>query len=247
MKTLVHILGSGASGKSTLSRALIHYGVVPDQNGDTGITETMTIVPATVHGVAGQEKVKYVVSEQNGIALAGNYKNGTDSIKSIDALPHVLELCWAKVPAVIVDPVRSSMKFIDWLAAYPEPLAVLFVYLDISEETNIQRLINRRFDTNMRRSKGHATIEVVLPDKTYLNMQAFRDRAKGVWEYVWSSYTRSPKLALSLNERLSPAQGAELVYRGVQFLKQAAENPESTLAAHSLAENQRDFVKWNSF
>jgi hypothetical protein len=247
MKTLVHILGPGASGKSTLSRALIHYGVATGEDGGTGIHEITTIVPATVHGVVGEEKVKYVISQQNGIALAGNYKNGSDSIKSIDALPHVLELCWAKAPTVIVDPVRSSMKFIDWMAAYPEPLAALFVYLDISEATNAQRLLNRRFENNMRRSNGHAVPETELPHKTHENMLAFRDRAKGVWEHVWATYTRSPKLALSLNESLSPVQGAELVYRGVQFLKQAAENPASTLATHSLAENQRDFVRWTSF
>ena len=248
MKTLIHILGPGASGKSTLSRALLHYGVKTEWDGSTGMAEILTVVPATVHGVAGEEKVKYVVSQQNGIALAGNYKNGTDSIKSIDALPHVLELCWAKVPTVIVDPVRSSMKFVDWMTAYPEPLAALFVYIDLSEETNIKRLLGRRFENNMRRSKGHAVPETELPNKTYENMLAFQDRARGVWTYSWDNYKRTPSLHLSVSETASPAQAAELVHKGIDFLKQAVETGATTgLGCHDPAQNQRDFVKWNSF
>src|SRR5258707_7968711 len=84
MKTLIHILGPGASGKSTLSHNILE---------DPSIVEVATTVHALDQhrGVNKPEKVKYTFSG-NGVALAGNWKNGSDSIKSMDALSQVIEL-----------------------------------------------------------------------------------------------------------------------------------------------------------
>jgi len=213
VKTLIHILGPGASGKSTLSRAILQYG-----NPVPYVAEVSDVVPCTNKGVIGTEKISYVWSS-NGIALAGNSKSGTDSINAIDALPNVLELCWAKVPAVIVDPVRCSKKFVDWMKTYPEPLTALFVYLDLSLEENVRRLINRRFENNMRRSKGLAIPETSLPEKTYSNMLAFRERAQGVFTHAGNTYNRFPKLCLALPERLSTGEGAAAVHSALKYLE----------------------------
>ena len=198
MKTLIHILGPGASGKSTLSRNLLE---------DRSVVEVSTTIQALDQhsGVTKAEKVKYTLSG-NGIALAGNLKNGSDSIKSMDALSQVIELCWKERDMVIVDPVRCSKKFVDWVRNRPEPLVALFIYLDISLEENIHRLLARRRDNALK--KGELPTEEVLPEKTYENMLAFRDRAKGVWEHASSTYDRLPKQCLVISERFSAAEGA---------------------------------------
>ena len=214
MKTLVYILGSGGSGKSTLSRAILNYNVIAAPDDYTGIVEIEATVPATIRGIAGKEKARYVVSRQAKVALAGNWKNGTDSIKAIDALPHVLELCWKECDTVIVDPVRCSKKFVDWMANYPEPLAALFVYLNLTEATNTDRLLKRR---NMN-SKNNEK-ESVLPEKTYNNMLAFRERASGVYAYACNEYKRFPKLCLVIPEQFSPAESAAAIYKSLDFLK----------------------------
>ncbi len=199
MKTLIHILGPGASGKSTLSRNLLE---------DRSVVEVSTTIQALDQhsGVTKAEKVKYTLSG-NGIALAGNLKNGSDSIKSMDALSQVIELCWKERDTVIVDPVRCSKKFVDWVRNRPEPLVALFIYLDISLEENIRRLLARRRDNALKKGELPPT-EEVLPEKTYENMLAFRDRAKGVWEHASSTYDRLPKQCLVISERFSVAEGA---------------------------------------
>lgn len=220
MKTLIHIIGPGASGKSTLSRDLLE---------DRSVVE----VSATVHaldqhsGVTKAEKVKYTLS-RNGIALAGNLKNGSDSIKSMDALAQVIELCWKERDAVIVDPVRCSKKFVDWMRNRPEPLAALFIYLDISLEQNIHRLLARRRANVLK--KGEIPTEEALPEKTYENMLAFRDRAKGVWEHASSTYDRLPKQFLVVPERLSAAESAAAARLALEQLQDAAAFKEENTA-----------------
>ncbi len=216
MKILIHILGPGASGKSTLSRAILEGD--PRSRSIPYIGEIKDEVPCTVRGVPGTEKITYVWSS-NGTALAGNSKNGTDSIKAIDALPAVLELCWKKAPVAIVDPVRCSKKFVDWMAAYPEPLTALFIYLDLSLETNVLRLLRRRRENAEKKGDVTAALESVLPEKTYNNMLAFRERAQGVWNYTCTNYNRFPKLCLALPERLSPTEGARAVHSALEYLR----------------------------
>jgi hypothetical protein len=223
MKTLIHILGPGASGKSTLSRAILEGDIKASPLNIPYIGEIKETVPCTVRGVPGTEKVTYCWSS-NGTALAGNSKNGTDSIKAIDALPAVLELCWSKAPVAIVDPVRSSMKFVDWMMAYPEPLTAMFVYLDVSVETNVQRLINRRYKNALAKAKepwekDDVVLEESLPQKTLDNMMAFRDRAQGVWKYACDHYTRFPRLCLAIPERLSPWESARAIHSALDYLR----------------------------
>jgi adenylate kinase family enzyme len=198
MKTLIHILGPGASGKSTLSRNLLE---------DRSVVEVSTAIQAFDQhsGVTKLEKVKYTLSG-NGIALAGNLKNGSDSIKSMDALSQVIELCWKERDTVIVDPVRCSKKFVDWMRKRPESLAAMFIDLDISLEENIRRLLARRRDNALK--KGDLRAEAALPEKTYENMLAFRDRAKGVWAHACSTYDRLPKQFLVIPERMSATESA---------------------------------------
>lgn len=216
MKTLVHILGPGASGKSTLSRAILQWASHPTENQYIG--ELKDTVPCTVRGVPGTEAVIYCWSS-NGTALAGNAKNGTDSIKAIDALPPTLELCWQKASVAIVDPVRSSMKFVDWMAAYPEPLAALFVYLELTVDENVSRLLKRRNENAMKKGDIAHAAQAVLSEKTYENMMAFRSRAEGVWHHACKNYNRSPKLCLSLPGRLSPTEAASAVHGALDYLR----------------------------
>jgi adenylate kinase family enzyme len=209
MKVIVDILGPGASGKSTLSRNILE---------DPCIIEVSTTVQALDQhrGMTMAEKVKYTLSG-NGIALAGNWKNGSDSIKSMDALAQVIELCWKKRDTVIVDPIRCSNKFVDWMKAYPEPLSVLFIYLDMSVEENIRRLLARRHGNVL--NKGKESTEEELPEKTYENMIAFRDRAKGVWKHACTTYDRLPNKCLVLHERFSAAESAKAVHIALEQLR----------------------------
>lgn len=220
MKTLIHILGPGASGKSTLSRNLLE---------DPSIVEVSATVQALDQhsGVTTAEKVKYTLSG-NGIALAGNLKNGSDSVKSMDALAQVIELCWKERDAVIVDPVRCSKKFVDWMRNRPEPLAALFIFLDISLEENIRRLLARRRANVLK--KGEVPPEVALPEKTYENMLAFRDRSEGVWEHACSTYDRGPKQFLVITEKLSAAEGAAAARLALEQLQNAAALKEENAA-----------------
>jgi hypothetical protein len=213
MKVLINIVGPGASGKSTLSRNILDA---------TSIVEVSATVQALDQhrGMTMAEKVKYTLSG-NGIALAGNWKNGRDSIKSTDALAQVIELCWKELDMVIVDPVRCSNKFVDWMKAYPEPLTALFIYLDISLEENIRRLLARRRDNIL--NKGKQSTEEELPEKTYENMLAFRDRAKGVWAHVCSTYDRFPKKCLVLPERFSATECAKAAHIALTQLRDEEE------------------------
>lgn len=198
MKILIHILGPGASGKSTLSRNIL---------ADPSIVEVSATVQALDQhlGMTKPEKVKYTLSG-NGIALAGNLENGSDSIKSMDALSQVIDLCWKDRDTVIVDPVRCSKKFVDWVRNRPQPLAALFIYLDISLEENIRRLLARRRANVLK--KGEMPTDEALPEKTYENMLAFRDRAKNVWAHACRTYDRRPKQFLVIPERLAAAESA---------------------------------------
>jgi hypothetical protein len=195
---------------------------------DRSVVEVSTAVQALDQhlGVTKPEKVKYTLSG-NGIALAGNLKNGSDSIKSMDALAQVIELCWKERDTVIVDPVLCSKKFVDWLRNRPEPLAALFIYLDISLEENIRRLLARRRANALK--NGELPAEEALPEKTYENMLAFRDRAKGVWEHACSTYDRLPKQFLVIPERMSATESAAAAHIALEQLRHgAAFKDEST-------------------
>jgi hypothetical protein len=151
--------------------------------------------------------------------LAGNLKNGTDSIGTMEALDAVIERCWRERNTVIVDPVRCSMKFVDEVLRYTKPLTALFVYIDITLEENVKRLMLRRRD--------NGEVEEELPAKTYENLLAVRDRAERVWQHCCTAYKRPPYLLCSLPEVYSTDQCAAYVRRALESLRGGLEQKEA--------------------
>lgn len=152
MKTILVILGPGASGKSTLTRVLC--------------------------GAAAKEYVHPVLREKyavgNGFAVPGTLKNGSDSISVMATRAALVLQLLARpdVGYVILDGVRSSYRWdVAWVRT--QPVAALYVYFDISLEENQRRLLARR--------RANGKQEATLPPKTYQNMLAFRARAKSVF------------------------------------------------------------------
>ena len=195
----MNLIGPHASGKSTLSRALV---------GPQAVEHAFRL---------DNERVTYTLGED--IALAGNLKNGSDAIRTMEAQDAVIERCWRERNTVIVDPVRCSMKFIDEVLRYTKPLTALFVYIDISLEENVKRLMQRRRD--------NGEIEEALPAKTYENLLAVRDRAERVWQHCCTAYKRPPYLLCSLPEDYSTEQCAAYVRRALESLRGASEQKEA--------------------
>lgn len=192
MKALIVILGAGASGKSTLTRALC------------GADGHEDMVFYNINGKA--EKAKFATFP-NGSAIAGNIKNGSDAISSMEARAELIKglLNAQEVQFVITDGVRSSKK---WDVDFAQTLncAVVYVYLDITLEENLKRLVQRRT----------AAGKTEMTPKTYDNMLAFRDRAYSVWkaaeESLPSTKTRKyPVKLVRLNEGMSAGDWAKEV------------------------------------
>jgi hypothetical protein len=180
------------------------------------IVEVSTTVRALDQrsGVTKAENVRYTLS-RNGIALAGNLKNGSDAIKTTDALIQVIELCWKERDVVIVDPVRCSKKFVDWIRNYPRPMAALFIYLDISLEENLRRLLGRRRANALAKGKPP---EEALPEKTYRHLLSVRNRARNVWFHACTNYDRLPKHYLVIPEHFSPTDSATAIRTALEHL-----------------------------
>ena len=185
-KFLVIILGAGAVGKSTLTRELCgpdgkEYLVEFDVNGE-------------------KEKAKYSLFP-SGFSIAGNIKNGSDSVSNMEARSLLVDMLFKRddVQVVIVDGVRSSKKWdIDWVQNHFQgQIKVIYAYFDLSEEENLRRLNQRRSDNG---KEG-------LSDKTYQNMLAFRARAKGVWEATREYKFYCTKVVIE--ETDTPSEAAE--------------------------------------
>jgi|SRR5271157_4728333 len=177
MKVLIIILGAGASGKSTLTRALC---------GDGGKED---LVFYNIEGKA--EKAKFTVFP-NGSAIAGNIQSTSDSISNMEARSLLIKdlLKAQQVQFVITDGVRSSKKWdVDWVQNELD-CAVMYVYLDLTLEENLRRLVARRA------AKG----KTEMNPKTYDNMMAFRERAFSVWKAATDTYRRQPVKFLKLAE-----------------------------------------------
>lgn len=202
-KVLVLILGAGASGKSTLTRNIC---------GDDG-EELVTFISCydKKEEAVVEEKVKYALFP-NGVAIAGNVKNGSDSISRMEALSQVVNLLFTQRSIVIVDGVRSSQKFVDWLQEHPMPgLGLVFVYFDISLEVNLARLRKRRAENGK---------EEELPEKTYNNVLSFRSRAERVWKHARSIYARRPNAFVRIKDSTKPEQAAKAVWRAIHGVQQ---------------------------
>ena len=82
----------------------------------------------------------------------------------------------------------------------------MFIYLDISLEENVRRLLARRRDNAVKKGKQHK--EETLPETAYENMLAFRDRSRSVWTHAHDKYDRFPKQCLTIPEHFSGTESA---------------------------------------
>jgi energy-coupling factor transporter ATP-binding protein EcfA2 len=201
------IIGAGGAGKSTLTRAIC----------GCGAEEHRTVLVCRDHksGLQVLEEVSYTLF-QDGIAIAGNLKNGSDSISRMDALRQTVELCWRTWDIVIVDTVRSTHKFVHWLHEHPIAPAVLFVFVNLTLDANLVRLRGRR--------AARGIIESQLPPKTFWNVFSFRARARSVWQYARIHYQRQPVRFLEITEG-TPDQAAERVWGALRELQQESYEP----------------------
>src|SRR6267154_1493922 len=190
-KVLVMILGAGATGKTTLSRALA----------GKDASEHRVELAVTEKGVRKSVKAPYVLGWN--IAIAGNLKNTSDAIGAVDALLQTIDHCWQQRDVVIMDGFRCTNKLVRWVEEHPLKPAAIFVYIELSLNNNLARLRRRR--------AGNGKIETKLPLKTFLNVLSFRERALGVWNYAQDHYKRQPVRYLEIPEGMGPEDSARLV------------------------------------
>jgi len=190
-KTLIMILGAGATGKTTLSRALA----------GKDATEHRVELTVTEKGVRKKVNAPFVLGSN--IAIAGNLKNTSDAIGPVDALYQAIDHCWKHREVVIVDGFRCTNNWVRWVEGHPLKPAVLFVYIELSLNENLARLRGRR--------AGNGKVEDKFPTKTFLNVLAFRKRAFSVWSYAQDNYKRQPVRYLEIPEGMEPEESAGLV------------------------------------
>jgi len=203
-KTIVMTIGAGAVGKSTLTRVLCGLGgeehtttlTCYEHKADTKVTErvTYTLFP-------------------NGLTIAGNLRNGSDSVSHMDALRQLVNLCWERHDTVIVDTVRSTHQFVDWIREHPLRPLILFVYLSPSLDENLARLRSRR--------AARGVIEAQLPAKTFWHVLSFRARARSVWMHAQNQYWSRPVRFLKITEG-TPTEAAKRVVAVLQEMQSHA-------------------------
>jgi predicted kinase len=209
MKTLILILGAHAAGKSTLSRALC----------GASAQEYSSVV--------GGERVRFTYG-QNGIALAGNRKSGSDGISQMEVLRQTVSLLLENREIVIVDGFRCSNRFVHWLQMLAVPqLAVLFVYLDLSLEANKARLLERR--------RANGANEEVLPARTHRNLLRTRVRAWRVFDYAHLCYTRQPRAFLVITESSTPDQAAARIWNELANMQSGGQEIEMPASIRNVA------------
>jgi hypothetical protein len=208
-RTLLVILGACAAGKSTLTRTIC---------GEGGIEHTAEFDCYDRRSQAYvRERAKYVLGPSC-IAIAGNWKNTSDAISKPEALRKVVDLCFELEPTVIVDSFRPSNKFVNWVQQHPSPaMRALFVYFDITLETNLARLLRRR--------RANGKIETQLPEKTYDTLLQTRASARRVWEYAQQNYLREPRAFVRIPDQLTPEESADLVRQEIGRLWTASSRP----------------------
>jgi adenylate kinase family enzyme len=207
MRTLIIILGAGATGKTTLSRTLAGKDA-QEHSVELTITEKR---------VRKKLNARYVLGSS--IAIAGNLKNTSDAIGPVDALYQTIDHCWKHREVVIVDGLRCTNNWVRWVEEHPLRPATLFVYIELSLSENLDRLRGRR--------AANGKIEPELPIKTFLNVLDFRERALGVWLYAQAHYKRQPVRYLEIPEGMGPEDSAKLVENVLAELQQ----PQRRVAA----------------
>ena len=196
---LIMILGAGATGKTTLSRALA----------GKDAQEHRVELSVTEKGVRKKVKAPFVLGSK--LAIAGNLKNTSDAIGAMDALHQTIDHCWKQRDVAIMDGFRCTNKLVRWVEEHPLKPAALFVYIELSLNDNLARLRGRR--------EGNGKIEDKLPTKTFLNVLTFRERALGVWNYAQDHYKRQPVRYLEIPEGMGPEDSARLVEHELSTLQ----------------------------
>lgn len=185
------IIGAGATGKSTLSRALAGEKAV-QHHVDLSITQK---------GERKRFKAPYVLGPD--IAIAGNLKNTSDAIGAMDALYQTIDHCLKERDTVITDGFRCTQTLVRWIEQHPLKPAALFILIDLSLNMNLTRLRGRR--------AGNGVEEHKLPPKTFLNVLRFRERSQSVWNYARHHYRRKPVRFKVLPEGMKPQESAEII------------------------------------
>jgi thymidylate kinase len=125
----------------------------------------------------------------------GHPGTGADSNGNLDAINYAIDKCLEVSDFVIFDGVMSSQKLVSHLANHPYPnLAVIWVYLNVSPETVLKRLLARRENNG----------EAETTEKTKQGVLNFRARATAMWDYVSQNYTREPYALVEIPEGPTP-------------------------------------------
>lgn len=201
------IVGAGGAGKSTVTRAICGVG-----------GEERDVVLRCDERKSGRkvlETVTYTLFP-NGFAIAGNLRNGSDSVSLMDGLRQAVELCWRSRDVVIVDTVRATHKLVRWIHDHPLSPSAVFVFLSPPLDVNLARMRERR------RHRG--IIEMELPPRTFWNVFTFRARAHSVWEYARSNYRKQPVRFLKITDG-TPEQAAKRI---VEMLRELNDNDHET-------------------
>lgn len=127
----------------------------------------------------------------------GHPGTGADSNGNLDAINFAIDRCLEASDFVIFDGVMSSQKLVAHLANHKYPnLAVIWVYLNVSPETVLARLLARREGND----------EAETSEKTKQGVLNFRARAVSMWEYVSQNYQREPWSLVEIPEGPTPAE-----------------------------------------
>ena len=206
MKTIIMMIGAGATGKSTLSRVLAGEQAV-QHHVDLSIMQK---------GERKRFKAPYVLGSD--IAIAGNLKNTSDAIGAMDALYQTIDHCLKERDTVITDGFRCTQTLVRWIQDHPLKPAALFVLIDLSLDSNLTRLRGRR--------SGNGIEEHKLPPKTFLNVLRFRERSQSVWNYARHHYRRKPVRFKGLPEGMKPEESAEVIKAELDELEKSAAQVE---------------------
>lgn len=155
-----------------------------------------------VRGVYAPYKVGWTTFA-NGTSVCGlNGKDGhpgtgADSNGNLEAINYAIDQCLEVSDFVIFDGVMSSQKLVNHLQNHPYAnLAVIWVYLNVSPETVLARLLSRR--------EGNGEAET--SEKTKQGVLNFRARATSMWEFVTQNFTREPFSFVEIPEGPTPEE-----------------------------------------
>jgi len=154
VKTIIMIIGAGATGKTTLSCALAGENAVQHQV-DLSITQK---------GERKRFKTPYY-SRLRIIAIARESQEHIRRIGAMDALHQTIDLCLKERDTVITDGFRCTAEARTLDRGSPAETAAVFVFIELSLNTNLALLRRRR--------AGNGAVEAEAPPKTFLNVLRF--------------------------------------------------------------------------